>query len=158
MLLNPIATFKNLLHCFQGYQADKFLTHQICTEKRREFRASIQHVCLFCSYLPFGFYRSIYTDGEESNGMSTILILLRDNLVTLYNKWQITCTSFGIDCKSINHDEFFWYYSWGWQIQHYHPEHWIICRVDQSHVNIILINSESSMLKTKYAVRRENEH
>lgn len=28
---------------------------------------------------------------------------------TLYNKWQITLTSFGISCNNFNHDEFFWY-------------------------------------------------
>lgn len=62
------------------------------------------------------FFHSIYMEGAECNGIYMIKMLLRANLATLYNEYQITCTSFSIDCTNINHSKFFWYHSCGYKM------------------------------------------
>lgn len=67
------------------------------------------HTCHF-------FFHSIYMEGAECNGIYMIKMLLRANLAMLYNEYQITCTSFSIDCTNINHSKFFWYHSCGYKM------------------------------------------
>lgn len=66
------------------------------------------------SFLPLGFYCSIYTDGAECNGNIYDQNITEGKFCNTVQ--QVANYLYFIDCTNINHSEFFWYYSFRYRI------------------------------------------